>query len=96
MKKILFALLFIVLTIPTYAQLCERGVIDCVGECGRFYDADGDGICDISPRTVVEIADHSSSYWLWQITLGILLAYLISAIFVRFKVWKKVDRKSVV
>ncbi|MCE5215259.1 MAG: hypothetical protein LLF83_11145 [Methanobacterium sp.] len=45
-------------TIPALAALalsgisnaasCPYGMVDCTGQCGRFIDGDGNGICDLS------------------------------------------------
>lgn len=53
MNKIaIFFILSIFFIFTVDAQLCKRKVVDCKGICGRMTDADADGICDFSPRSV--------------------------------------------
>lgn len=62
--KILFLLIFL-FTFLSYSSIqaqCPRGKVDvdCFGECGRFVDKDGDGICDL-PYTECEKSARRSS-----------------------------------
>lgn len=45
---ILFMLIFLVPSNVLTAQECPFGIENCRGGCGRWIDADGDGICDRS------------------------------------------------
>ncbi len=68
-KSILFTLilpifaLVVLITIPSQlkAQDCPFNIENCQGGCGRWIDADGDGICDRSVKkttdTIVSVAD---------------------------------------
>ncbi|MDD2529959.1 MAG: hypothetical protein PHN41_01890 [Bacteroidales bacterium] len=47
--------LFSIISTTLQAQFtCPRGLINCDGQCGRFVDENGDGICDPSEFTPVE------------------------------------------
>jgi hypothetical protein len=42
---------------------CPYGMVNCSypGQCGRYIDADGDGLCDLSQTTTTADSDPSSS-----------------------------------
>lgn len=50
----LFVLLFITAFSLQAQTKCPRGLVNCEGQCGRFVDENGDGICDPSESTAVE------------------------------------------
>jgi len=51
MRTKLLIVFLIFISVSSFAQLCQRNVMDCHGACGRFTDNDNDGICDFSPRS---------------------------------------------
>ena len=102
MKRLLGVVCAVMISVMMYGQECQKGVIDCRGECGRFIDENQDGYCDITPLSDAlrmelfppEVVDAGSDYWLWPILGGVALLYIISVLLVRFNVWSKKNHRK--
>lgn len=72
---------------------CERQRVDCIGECGRMIDADGDGFCDNGDLSMPK--PEPTHYLLLEILSATLGLYFISLVLLKSRVYKKITHRKI-
>lgn len=95
MKQFLVITLLVLTSTFAFATKpdCERQRVDCIGECGRMVDANGDGFCDHGGLSTPETEENS--YLLLEIIAGILILYAVSLLLVKTKRYKKITHRKI-
>ena len=95
MKQVLLLITFCLIGFSTFAAEpdCKKEKIDCLGECGRMVDENGDGFCDHGGLSTP--ATEENSYLLLEIIAGILILYAVSLLLVKTKRYKKITHRKI-
>ena len=72
---------------------CERQRVDCIGECGRMVDANGDGFCDHGDLSMPQA--EPITYLLIELLSVTLGLYFISILLVKIKLYKKITHRKI-
>jgi hypothetical protein len=98
--NIRFVLSFVILSIiisNVSAVTCPFGIINesAPGSCGRYYDSNGDNLCDLSQEVITPYNPEQNvttpakstkiEYYMWQIALVLTLIYISGLYLVKKK-----------
>ncbi|HPW90554.1 MAG TPA: hypothetical protein PLJ40_03995 [Paludibacteraceae bacterium] len=72
---------------------CKKEKIDCLGECGRMIDEDGDGFCDHGGLSTPET--ETTNYLLIELISATLVLYGASVLLVKRKCYKKATHRKI-
>ena len=96
MKQLLYLLLvclFTGISLHTQAQECNKGRVDCTGECGRMTDENGDGFCDFGALSEPETPNRP--YLFVEITIATLALYMLSSMLSKMGKFKKITHRKI-
>ena len=95
MKQVLLLITFCLIGFSTFAAEpdCKKEKIDCLGECGRMVDENGDGFCDHGGLSTPEI--EPTHYLLIEIATGTFILYMVSLLLVKAKCYKKTTHRKI-
>ena len=95
MKQFLVITLLVLTSTFAFATKpdCERQRVDCIGECGRMVDANGDGFCDHGDLSMPQA--EPITYLLIELLSVTLGLYFISILLVKIKLYKKITHRKI-
>ena len=95
MKQILAVTLLMLISVYAFATKsdCERQRVDCIGECGRMVDANGDGFCDHGDLSLPQA--EPIKYLLIEVLSVTLGLYFTSLLLVKNKLYRKITHRKI-